>query len=481
MRFFLVSLFVIALSLSASAQQQKLRVYLDTKKYYAPDIGNYIEIQFLYTGYLLKYKPVDGGLISELAVQVKLINGEEIVTNDAFKLESPVMKDSIIDDFYDIRRYALPEGDYSLELDFKDLNAPGESVSTALPLSISAVNEKPNLSDPVIIEYANRGGGNSIFFKSGYDIFPRMINYYPEELNTIPFYLEVYNSDAIDGGVFGVQVKMKKISLDKYDERFTQFYKLNTDKVVSVLKSININDLASGKYQLEFELIDKNFKVFDTKTYTFDRNKEMNVEFIAENIMLDPAFVTSIPKDSALFFAASLMPIASQQSQRQLIEMLKQNDPEAAISYMQSFWNFTAGNAAYDQWIQYKAQVMLVQKIYANNFLEGFESDRGRVYLQYGSPTNTVQREASPSEYPYEIWQYNKIGRFSNKRFIFYNPDLVNNAYRLLHSDMIGELKNQNWPQSLNSRNTSKGNVDNPNSGVQESFGGQSNTLFRQY
>jgi hypothetical protein len=33
----------------------------------------------------------------------------------------------------------------------------------------------------------------------------------------------------------------------------------------------------------------------------------------------------------------------------------------------------------------------------------------------------------------------------------------------------------------LNSRNTPNGTIDDPNSNVQEHFGGSSNTLFRQY
>ena len=122
---------------------------------------------------------------------------------------------------------------------------------------------------------------------------------------------------------------------------------------------------------------------------------------------------------------------------------------------------------------------MLVERLYANNFQEGFETDRGRVYLQYGAPANIVRKEYSPTEYPYEIWRYNKIGAFSNKRFVFYNPDLVNKAYRLLHSDMVGELKNPSWPRELSKRSTPNGNVDDPNSGVQDHWGGNSQDLFR--
>jgi hypothetical protein len=90
-------------------------------------------------------------------------------------------------------------------------------------------------------------------------------------------------------------------------------------------------------------------------------------------------------------------------------------------------------------------------------------------------------KENSPSEYPYEIWQYNKIQAFSNKRFIFYNPDLVNNTYRLLHSDMIGELKNPGWSNALSKRNTTNGNIDDPNQNNEKHYGGNSNDLFRQY
>jgi len=123
----------------------------------------------------------------------------------------------------------------------------------------------------------------------------------------------------------------------------------------------------------------------------------------------------------------------------------------------------------------------LVNTLYKTHFLSGYESDRGRVYLQYGSPTQVIQSQYSASEYPYEIWQYNKIGRFSNKRFIFYNSDLVTENYRLLHSDMIGEIKNQNWPRALNSRNSTNGDVDNGNGGVDNHWGGNSNTNFRQF
>ena len=100
------------------------------------------------------------------------------------------------------------------------------------------------------------------------------------------------------------------------------------------------------------------------------------------------------------------------------------------------------------------------------------------VYLQYGAPSRTLDRELSASEYPYEMWEYNKIGIYSNKKFIFYNPDLVNNNYRLLHSDMIGELKNPRWQAELNSRSIKRGNVDDPNEYNPDSWGNNARQLL---
>ena len=192
-------------------------------------------------------------------------------------------------------------------------------------------------------------------------------------------------------------------------------------------------------------------------------------------------FQASIHDDSVAYFLESLIPISKASEVKKIVSTIKSKNIEVQRKYIQSFWSKTAKNSPYEEWIKYKAQVLFVEKIYANNFQEGFETDRGRVYLKYGAPTNIIVRETSPSEYPYEIWQYNKIEKYSNKRFVFYNPDLVNRAFRLLHSDMIGELKNPTWRQTLSKRNSNNGTIDNPNQYLQDHFGGNSNDLFRQY
>ena len=66
-----------------------------------------------------------------------------------------------------------------------------------------------------------------------------------------------------------------------------------------------------------------------------------------------------------------------------------------------------------------------------------------------------------PSSYPYEIWQYYKLGNNqSNKRFVFYSHSELTNNFELLHSDAIGEVSNYRWQMILNSRWYDSYNID---------------------
>lgn len=481
MKFLLVFLLVTFGAFLSSAQNRKMRVYLDTKEFYAPTIGNILEVNLQFVGPSLNYTGKSNGLIADVAVYLTLEQNGVVIEEDAHRLQSPLMKDSIIEDFYDVKRFVIQAGEYNLKVEMKDLLSENPSVKGNLPITIAGSEGKTKISDIQIAEVANAGNEESIFHKSGYMIIPRISTYYPKELDRIPYYAEIYNSDLLDTREFGLKQtvidKETGVELDDY----TAFFRLSSASVVPVLKQLDISKLTTGSYYLQLAVLNQDLSEVYKTAYAFERTKEIEIDLDATNTVLDPAFAESIPLDSAKYFLASVIPITTPESTRKILSTLKSGTNEQASLLIQSFWKATSGTKAYPAWLQYRAQVLLVEKLYATNFQDGFETDRGRVYLQYGSPTNIIKRDASASEYPFEIWQYNKIERFSNKRFIFYNPDLIGENYRLLHSDMIGEIKNANWERALNARNSTNGNVDDGNNGVEQHYGGQSRELFEQY
>ena len=54
-----------------------------------------------------------------------------------------------------------------------------------------------------------------------------------------------------------------------------------------------------------------------------------------------------------------------------------------------------------------------------------------------------------PASYPYEIWQYYKLNEMTNARFIFYDPEMSDQNFDLLHSNVPGELYDPAWHYKL--------------------------------
>jgi GWxTD domain-containing protein len=475
---FLMSFFIVN---SLLAQTPTLRAYMDNKQFYAPGSGNYLEIYFQFVGYSVNYIPVAEGLQGELAISIQLLDGTTVVAQDAYRLQSPVMKDSIIDDFYDVKRFGLEPGKYTLALELLDVNSKNTSIKASQTIVIEDLGDAITVSDIEAIEYASKGDESSIFYKSGYNMVPRLSTFYPSQLTSIPVYFEFYNTQLLEDSICGLKQTVINTETGFELSELTSYTKEKTGEVLPVLRNVDITKIPTGKYALMYTLISREMTELTTQSYLFERSNDMEITLDLETMVLDPSFQASITNDSVAYYLESLIPISKPAEIKNIIDVLKKKDLEKERKHIQAFWLKTSPGTSYESWLKYKAQVQLVERLYSNNFQEGFETDRGRVYLQYGSPTNVIIKEVSPTEYPYEIWQYNKIGVFSNKRFIFYNPDLVNNAYRLLHSDMLGELKNPAWPQILSKRSTVDGTIDNPNSNVQKQFGSGSNDLFRQY
>ncbi len=465
----------------SNAQTGKLKAYIDQKTYFSPESGSYAEIHLQFVGYTFQYKPVDGGLQTNVAISLFVENGVDTVFRDAYMLQSPVMRDSIIEDFFDLARIPLKPGRYMVNILLQDAVSMADPLTGKIELEVPNYTNTVAISDVMVAEVATPTTEITPFSKSGYDILPRISNFYPTDLVTIPYYLEVYHSDLMNDTIFALRQKVIETTTNKEVSGYTHYTKLRNAPVVPALKKLDISKLPSGSYRLELAVVDRKNSLHGNVTnYYFDRVNELEQNVNVDEIILDPSFQASISDDSIAYYLGSLIPIARPAEAKNILATLKKGDKEMARKHLQQFWLQTAGNNASNAWKDYKKQVMLAQQLYATNFQDGYETDRGRVFLQYGPPNSIVTRANNPTEYPYEIWHYYKIKVYSNKRFVFYNPDLVTNNYQLLHSDLIGELQNYRWQQALAKRTSPNQDIDDPNDGNNSHYGGNSNYYYRQ-
>jgi len=155
---------------------------------------------------------------------------------------------------------------------------------------------------------------------------------------------------------------------------------------------------------------------------------------------------------------------------------LKTADLKLLQQFFLSFWEQRNPTYPSSAWLAYKLEVQKVQNSFGTKFRKGYDTDRGRVYLEYGPPNVRSTAYTEPNTYPYEIWHYYTLKSQRNKKFVFYTEDLVTNDFSLLHSDATGEVSYPQWQVFL--RNKISPAVDIQNTDVESVWGDQSNDFW---
>jgi len=77
--------------------------------------------------------------------------------------------------------------------------------------------------------------------------------------------------------------------------------------------------------------------------------------------------------------------------------------------------------------------------------IPGWRTDRGRIFIRYGPPDETLRRPQAGSTAPYEVWKYTKTRA---RKFVFYDVTRFGN-YALIWTDERREPSRPNWRELL--------------------------------
>lgn len=481
--FILISLYFIGIS---NLKSQNVQANLDFKQFYNSVTGTYLEVyvKVNLTSVSLK-SPSEGNWQSEVEITEIIKKGDSIINFTKKNLASPIMTDSTLIDFTDQQRFIIKPGEYEFEIIIKDnYKENDQPVSLTEKLVITDFSNVASFSDIELLEGYTKSENTTQLTKSGYDLYPFVSAYYPYGLDKIAYYSEIYHlgKEITEGEKFLLVQYIEGFENGIQLSNFSKMTKMESATVIPVLSALDISGLKTGNYNLVLEARNKTNDVVLRKKIFFQRNNPLANLSDDEltKVVIASTFVEKINNiDSLSEYIACLRPIC-EELERTMVD--KQAKSEDTLSKQQFFYTFWLNRNSVDpekEWLAYKKQVDFVNGIFGTRVKQGYETDRGRVYLQYGAPNQITDRPNEPSSYPYQVWQYYKIGKFNNKKFIFYLPDLVTNDYQVLHSDVPGEMKNFRWETMLNQRNTPNGDVDSPGNGNFNHFGSRSEEFFK--
>ena len=141
-----------------------------------------------------------------------------------------------------------------------------------------------------------------------------------------------------------------------------------------------------------------------------------------------------------------IYPISTKLEEDAINAFLKRPEETYMRYFVYNFWQSRNEKDPQKPWDEYTKRIREVNKLFGTGAVNGYETDRGIIWLKYGKPNERILVQNEQGVLPYEIWQYNAPGKQSSPgAFLFYRPGFMVSDYRLLHSTVNGEIRNLNW------------------------------------
>ncbi|MDR2084941.1 MAG: GWxTD domain-containing protein [Bacteroidales bacterium] len=452
-------LFILLISLSVFSAfgQKSITAHFSYAAFSAnnePYIETYLSIP---QEQLTHVKDSNGVFTSEVQITMVFKHKDNIVEFNKYALLGQPIKDTTNIDInlIDLQRFYLDNGEYTFELTLKDKNDTTNILKGNTKVIVEIPADQVASSTITFIDSYKKTSERTILTKSGYDLTPYFSILFPENKNELTFYSEIYNLQTLlelgSRIVIYTYIESKEIP-GEFISGYSKMIKSSVAPVVPVFNSINIEYLPSGNYYLTIQVKDMNgYDIISTKKFFQRSNPKVGYnEDLLTNISINNTFVSGFTSvDTLREIIKSFVPKASDYERN----FIKKVDTITNINTLQQFvYHFWSERDELDPsmaFVNYMTEVKKVNNSYGNAMRKGYDTDRGRVYLQYGPPNHIHENRMSSATKPYEIWQYYKIEGQSNKRFVFATLDAALKDYDLIHSDVIGELYNPKWQHEL--------------------------------
>jgi len=458
-----------------------IRAEFSFARFATPESGTYLETYILLKGHSLAVvQNPDGSHFSEVAIIMKISNDNGVAFQDAYRVKGPVITGNLVSDFIDQQRIPLRDGNYEIDLTIHDANTPEAQPARVMQsVTINYRNLAVNISDIQLVGSFEKTTEMNMLSKAGYDLVPKTSNFYPQIIEDLTFYFEVYNTDRKIGEEkeFLLNIFIENADNGSLAGDLRKYFKRTGATVIPVLHTFPIGHISSGNYNIVVEVRNRTNELLDSKRFFIQRSNTLIDELASETDTsayaaasltdLSGTFVGQYNRPEELKeYVRCLSPLATQEELVRINRRINYNDPVMMKQFIYNFWTGRHGKNAEAEWLKYLAEVKKVNANYSTNLTKGYDTDRGRVYLQYGPPNAIADSYFEPNTYPYEIWHYYRLespGKATpenNRKFVFANMSPGASEFLLIHSDADNEQQNARWHYDLQKRNEPNRDLD---------------------
>jgi GWxTD domain-containing protein len=439
---------------SAAFSQNIFKVDFDFARFFYDDSTGYVEIYYSFYQPQLKLVSSEGKYSCGGTLQIKFIDKSTGLTaiDKMYNFNNELI-DTTIDRLKSLTGnlgFLLPFGNYICYLTGSDLNDSLKVDTVSYPVTISGLpKERFSISDIQLATSIKQvEQSNSMFYKNTYEVVPNPSRIFGESLPIVYFYTELYN---VNLNAKSDYYTLRHILVDVNNKSLISKQKKVSTKITSMVEvgALNITKIPTGAYTLVVALIDSvnnqslvstkrlfiyNPKVVDTNKTTIATTEQTGTQFLG---MSDEEL-------DEMFGYASYVATIDERSQWESID-----NNEGKRAFLSKFWKArddTPGTPENEIMKSYLERVKYSNDKFGTTSKKGWKSDRGRVYITYGEPSEIERYPNQVDTKPYEIWYYNHI----EGGVIFIFADVIGfNEYLLVHSTVRGELRDDNWERKI--------------------------------
>lgn len=384
----------------------------------------------------LKFIETESGWTDSMFFYIEILSDSQLMASDTLRRIVDLPRGAMISESYLLfDRYSvkLPmQQSYMLSLTLHDLGS-GNRYTLERPFWMPDFSGEIALSGLALLSDVEEGASEGAFTHNGIRMLPNPTRIFGGNFPILYYYLEVYRSENLAGDVIS-----KWIILNS-DEQIVQQSEPETLATNSaelfILNGLEVSSLPPGKYYLTVEVTSQGYQgsLQARKSFTVPKPYEYpevaDIENVEQEYKYMKYFLTKSEED-----------------------LYKRLTEDGKHEFVMRFWE---ERDTTPDTPENKVRQDILERWHTANFaydesggedLNGWKSDRGRVYIKFGKPNSIERNPIGMDMNPYEIWEYYDLN--GGSEFVFADPRGIN-QWRLVHSTYPGEIYNPNWKDDL--------------------------------
>jgi len=433
---------------------QKINFEFDYAQFAYDSLSNYVELYYSFDQRSLTLNDTDSSDYFNGILHIEISDSltSEKIVDKQWRVYSEIKDSSELNrNLIGLLGFRLDSGSYIAVITGSDANNSANFRTITEKILVRPfIKTNISLSDIQLASNVLPGSENtsSIFYKNTYEITPLPAAVCGENQPMLFYYTEIYN---IQSSLTENDLKLDELVFNSKGQLVSSKSKRINKSVDSRVEvgRLNVYKYSTDTYTLIIDVVDSlaNYGVSSSKKFFVYNPSVLPVDTL--QVTVSPVLSTTFGAMSEEELDDLFLKSKYIASEIEINRYESLTTVDAKREFMFTFWKARDENQSDDknQYYQdYLSRIAEANAKYSAAKKDGWKTDRGRVFLIYGKPSEIERYPNQIETKPYEIWKYESL----DGGVVFVFGDITGyNDYQLLTSTKRGEMRDDNWQRRI--------------------------------